>query len=85
MFLSPKFQVGFYSLVTTKTRYLNLFWPIVMSCLLLAAPGVEAANKKPKAVIAKIAAINEGELVSLDGSGSSDKEGPVASYHWEKL
>lgn len=85
MFLSPKFKAGFYGVVATKARCFNLLLLIPMTCFLLAAPSVEAANKKPKAVIAKMAAINEGELVSLDGSGSSDKEGPVASYHWEKL
>lgn len=43
-----------------------------------------AANKKPKAAIAKVTAVLEGATVTLNGSASSDKDGSIASYKWEQ-
>lgn len=71
--------------LVSKARLLNLIWLVMAVFTLFAAPSVEAANKKPKAVIEKILPVNEGDSVTLDGSKSSDAEGAIASFHWEKI
>lgn len=53
---------------------------MLLTGLLLVAPITEAA--KPKAVVAKIAPVNEGATVTLDGSRSSDKDGDTLIYNW---
>lgn len=65
-----------------KTYLHNLIWLLMASFIIFSAPQVEAANKKPKAAIAKVAAVNEGGAVTLDGSASNDKDGSIASYAW---
>lgn len=44
-----------------------------------------ASNKKPKAVPGKAQTVNEQTAVTLDGSGSSDPDGSIASYLWEQI
>ncbi|MCX7099782.1 MAG: PKD domain-containing protein [Methylococcales bacterium] len=54
----------------------------IMAWALIAMPIAVAANKPPIATIAKIVAVNEGALVTLDGSSSTDKDGAIAKYAW---
>lgn len=54
----------------------------IMVWAMLAMSTAVAANKPPIAKIAKMAAVAEGTLVNLDGSGSIDKDGTIASYAW---
>lgn len=59
----------------------QVFWGLlVLACSVFAVPVAEAA--KPVASIAKVAAVNEGTVVNLDGSGSSDKDGDKLTYKW---
>lgn len=57
-----------------------------IALLLLAQSfAIEAAsNKKPKANPGKSQTVNEQTLVTLDGSGSVDADGTIASYLWEQ-
>lgn len=62
-------------------------WWAIGLCLLafalaLSSSAAEAANKKPVAKIVKVAPVNEGAAVTLDGSGSSDKENGALTYAW---
>jgi PKD repeat protein len=68
-------------------RFGGLLRLVVVGLLTLAfalsvSPVAEAANKKPKAKIAKVVPVNEGEAVTLDGSLSADPEGGALSYAW---
>lgn len=62
----------------------NLLCVFVLLWGLFATPVLAAANKSPVVAIAKIAAVNEGATVTLDGSGSSDKDGALAKYQWQQ-
>jgi len=60
-------------------------WWTIGLCLLalaLSSSAAEAANKKPIAKIVKVAPVNEGAAVTLDGSASSDKENGALTYAW---
>ena len=66
-------------------RLLAFISALVLLYTVAFAPVAVAANAKPKAVIAKVAAVNEGATVVLDGSQSSDKEDKtVTSYIWQQ-
>ena len=58
---------------------------LILSLLVLAfsvsAMPAEAANKKPKLTITKVAPVNEGSPVTLSGS-ATDSDGQVAIYQW---
>jgi hypothetical protein len=43
---------------------------------------IEPSNQKPTANAGSDQTVNEGDAVSLDGSGSSDPDGTVESYSW---
>lgn len=58
---------------------------LVLAGSVFNAPVALAANAKPKAVITKLAPVNEGATVTLDGSKSSDREDTtVTSYLWQQ-
>ncbi|MCA9034040.1 MAG: DUF2341 domain-containing protein, partial [Planctomycetaceae bacterium] len=44
---------------------------------------VSVVNQDPTAVIAPVSAINEGQSVLLDGTGSSDPDGSPLTYEWD--
>ncbi len=84
---NPTYQDSFFCItatIATKTAAFYL-WLMMISLLLLMAPTVNAANKKPVAKIVKILPVNEQSVVTLDGSSSSDKGGHIVSYLWSSL
>jgi PKD repeat protein len=43
----------------------------------------ESTNKSPSAVISGPSTVKEGELVTFDGSGSTDPDGSIVKYEWD--
>ena len=53
---------------------------LVLACSISTMPA-QAANKKPKLTISKVAPVNEGSPVTLTGT-ATDSDGQVAIYQW---
>ncbi|MGJ0483530.1 MAG: PKD domain-containing protein [Methylomicrobium sp.] len=60
-------------------------WLTVFAVALAASPLAEAANKKPKAQIVKVAPVSEGAAVTLNGGLSADPEGGALKYAWTQI
>ena len=75
-------------MLTQMAKKFNVYTLILLAGLVTACGGSSGGgsdNAAPVANAGSDATVDAGTVVTLDGSGSSDSDGSIASYSWAQI